>query len=446
MKDMRNFKWIDDFWARAGTHIFAREDDGALILPPNRVYKTNPSAAALIRYLKSGGKMAALAAVGKKSSAALSADTLSEDAFSQIETFFRDLAGLYSGDAEAESRIKRIPFDFSYTQLPILGEIAITYCCNNRCLFCYAGLSSAVNGDGIAARCGNRELSTQEWKNIIDVFKNEAKIPFFSFTGGEPLLRDDLETLIQYAVKIGLSVNLVSNGTLADKKRAASLYKAGLRTAQISLEAPTATLHDELSGRDGAFEETLKGIQALMDAGVSVQTNTTITALSRAAAPSMPPFLKTLGIWRFAMNMYIPVEPFRQDLFISYADIGAVVDAVREAAFAEGLTFFWYSPTPFCTYNPVARGLGNKSCAALDGLLSVAADGGVLPCSSWDEPVGNLTRLPFRDVWFSERAAFFKQKRFAPAVCQSCGSFTACQGACPLYWKAVGEGGLCPRP
>ncbi|MCE1207240.1 MAG: SPASM domain-containing protein, partial [Spirochaetia bacterium] len=80
-------------------------------------------------------------------------------------------------------------------------------------------------------------------------------------------------------------------------------------------------------------------------------------------------------------------------------------------------------------------GLGNKSCAALDGLISVAPDGAILPCSSWDEPVGNLLASSFQAVWFSEKAKTFKEKQHAPQTCRECSSFSACQGACPLYWR-----------
>jgi radical SAM protein with 4Fe4S-binding SPASM domain len=439
--------WVDDFWKQAGNYIFCRDDDGVLILPPNRVYKINKTGAALIAFLKDGGTAAEFAAAeaGRRA---------------LIGDFFKTLAGLYREDQVPESgtnsgmpfvsgNVKRIPFDFDYTRLPVLGEIAVTYRCNNRCLFCYAGCG--VSGDDASG--SGRELSTAEWKKIIGIFKDHAKIPFFSFTGGEPLLRTDLEKLIGYARGIGLAVNLVSNGTLADRRRAASLYKAGLRTAQISVEAPDAENHDALAGRKGAFAETLRGIKALAEAGISVQTNTTITRRNMALAPTMPEFLAALCdekggriISRFAMNMYIPgTGPgLREDLFVGYDEIGSVVDEVRRKAFLAGLGFYWYSPTPFCRYNPIARGMGNKSCAAADGLVSVAPDGGILPCSSWNEPLGNILLENFGDIWFSKRALFLKHKNAAPLSCKACSSFTACQGACPLYWRACGTGLLEP--
>jgi radical SAM protein with 4Fe4S-binding SPASM domain len=145
---------------------------------------------------------------------------------------------------------------------------------------------------------------------------------------------------------------------------------------------------------------------------------------------------------RFSLNLFIPAGRGwgADDLFVPYSEVGDVVDGVRHAAHAAGLTFFWYSPTPYCLYNPVARGLGNKSCAALDGLVHVNPRGEVLPCSSWPESLGSLPGRRFTDIWFSERAAYFKNKRFAPTVCTRCEAFVACQGACPLYWRYAGEG------
>jgi radical SAM protein with 4Fe4S-binding SPASM domain len=192
---------------------------------------------------------------------------------------------------------------------------------------------------------------------------------------------------------------------------------------------------------------------------VSVQTNSTLTALNRGPGPggllALPAFLASLGVERFSMNLFIPAgRGLKEDrLFVSYSEAGPFVDALRREAHREGRSFFWYSPTPYCVYNPVARGLGNKSCAAADGLVHVNPRGEVLPCSSWPESLGSLVDGRFRDIWFSARSTFFKQKRFAPAGCADCGSFAACQGACPLYWSYAGEaeigggrGALSPRP
>ncbi|MFP4382640.1 MAG: radical SAM protein [Spirochaetia bacterium] len=421
-----DLKWIDSYFSVIRKFLFIRPDDNVMILPPNRVIRLNETAAFLLNHMNSGGSVMDFPEItgGERGR--------------DVGLFFSNLRALYENSLDNPDEalaVETVPYDFHFTELPVLGEIAVTYRCNNRCRFCYAGCGQQESEK-------NGEMTLNQIKKIIRIFKDEAKIPFFSFTGGEPLLRTDLEKMISYAEGRDLRTNLVTNGTLADKGRAKSLYKAGLRTAQVSIEADTADLHDYLTGISGSFSDTVNGIKALQDAGISVQTNTTITRPNAGSVKTMPAFLSKLGINRFAMNLFIPtpeVNGNAEELFLPYEQTGSLVEAAGDEARKNGLTFYWYSPTPHCFYNPIAKGRGNKSCAAMDGLLSVSPRGDVLPCSSYSMPMGNLLRTPFRDVWFSKEAAYFKNKEFAPPECKACGSFTACQGACPLYWDYAGK-------
>lgn len=435
--------WIASFWRQARSRLLFRPEDDVLILPPNRVYKLNSTAKALVLFLEAKGRLVEFPGLNERKAR-------------EVDAFFRSLEAALSGrrpDAD------RVAYDFSFTRLPVLAELAVTYRCNNRCRFCYAGCSAGTGcrrpGAEIAAtpgledkppaRSGRSEvedLPARDLEKILRIFKTEAKVPFFSFTGGEPLLREDLPRLIRHAVRIGLRTNLVTNGTLATPYLARNLFRAGLRTAQVSLEAPEAELHDELCGVAGSWERSVAGIRALMEAGISVQTNTTVTRANLAALERMPGLAASLGVRRMSMNLFIPTarSPEAVGLFVPYSRIGPVVDRVRKRAREEGVEFLWYSPTPMCLYNPLARGLGNKNCAACDGLLSVNPRGDVLPCSSWDEGVGNLLSDGFSKVWFGERAASLKNKEYAPAECRSCPAFAACQAACPLYWSYAGYG------
>ena len=94
---------------------------------------------------------------------------------------------------------------------------------------------------------------------------------------------------------------------------------------------------------------------------------------------------------------------------------------------------------PILIFNPVKHKLGNKGCAACDGLLSISPKGDVLPCSSWPEPVGNLLEDDFYKVWMSSRAARLRRKEYAAPICRGCEDFALCQGACPLYWDHFGQ-------
>ncbi|HON88034.1 MAG TPA: radical SAM protein [Spirochaetia bacterium] len=409
--------WIYDFWNNLKPYAYAREEDNVIIIPPNLVYKTNNTGIQLIRYIESGRKLSNLPGINAQK-------------LEHIKQFFRDIHAVYSGKPVA---LQTQRYDFSFTKLPVIGEIAVTYRCTNACKFCYAGCTGLQNS--IAEKYP--ELDTEHSKHVINIFKEQCKIPFFSFTGGEPLLRDDLEELISFAISIGLRVNLISNGTLITKNRAHALYRAGLRTAQISLESIDAKTHDYLTGTPGSFEKTIQGIEHLLSAGISVQTNTTVTACNKEIVREIPQFVKSLGINRMSMNLYIPAgtENYRDELAVSYTACAELLPTLQKAAYSAGVQFFWYSPLPLCLYNPVAHGLGNKNCAACDGLISIAPDGSILPCSSYDEPIGNILTDDFKHLWFSSKAQWFKQKEYAPEFCKTCSAFTACQAACPLYWK-----------
>jgi radical SAM protein with 4Fe4S-binding SPASM domain len=430
----------ESFYKSVRPWLLVREEDAVLIAPPNRVYKLGGSALGVLSWLDRGGS---LADIGRE-----------EGRAGQLLAFFEELRAAYEGRApEGSEGFGRVAYDFDFTRLPILGELALTYRCNERCRFCYASCGEP-RVPGPAEADGAGELATEDWKSVIRVFKYEAKIPFFSFTGGEPLLRPDLEELAAYAKSLGLRVNLITNGSLASPERAASLKASGIDSAQVSLESPEAGIHDALTGVVGSWSRTVAGIKALREAGVSVQTNSTLTTRNRESLARLPALLATLGVKRFSMNLFIPAGRGlgAEELFVSYSEAGKTVDEVRREAHRAGITFFWYSPTPYCLYNPVARGLGNKSCAAMDGLIHVNPRGEILPCSSWPESLGSLVPGPsaegagggrsFREIWFSERSSYFKRKRFAPSRCADCGHFVACQGACPLYWSYAGEGEL----
>ena len=59
--------------------------------------------------------------------------------------------------------------------------------------------------------------------------------------------------------------------------------------------------------------------------------------------------------------------------------------------------------------------------------------------------MGKILEKPFEEIWFSARAEHFKGKKYAPEKCGGCADFTACQSACPLYWKYAGTEEIRPK-
>jgi len=94
-------------------------------------------------------------------------------------------------------------------------------------------------------------------------------------TGGEPTLCRDLVDHVAYARTVGFEeIELQTNAVLLDRPgAAAALHAAGLTSAQISLHGPDAAISDRLTAAPGTHARTLRGVDALLEAGVRVLLN-----------------------------------------------------------------------------------------------------------------------------------------------------------------------------
>ena len=276
-------------------------------------------------------------------------------------------------------------------------------------------------------------MSTDQVTRVLDKIVDQARVPTVSFTGGEPTLHPGLPELIAHAKSRHMRVNLISNGLrCADPDFVACLAEAGLDSAQISLEAGEAAVHDEVVQHPGAFQRTWQGVRNLKAAGIHTHTNTTINRANRHALPALIDTLADMGQEYLSMNMVIRTGQAVGEPDIGYADIGELGLSLKRRAEERGMRFVWYSPVPYCLFNPIAHGLGSQACAAADGLLSIAPDGTVLPCSSFEQGVGNLLTEEFDAVWNRRAARYWRNKEFLPPGCQACDVAAVCCGACPL--------------
>lgn len=428
--------WVSAFMKEVKDFFFVRPEDSLLILRPNKVMHLNETGMTMLKMLLEGHEPEQV--VGYFVSA-FGADR--QVVLNDLAAFAEDLRNMTTGNQNllAYRTAKIIPFGSAEIRYPVLGEIAITYGCNNRCRFCYAYSPYRIAG----------EMTTDQVKRLMDIVVDDAHVPSLSFTGGEPTLRDDLFDLISYGRSKGLRMNLITNGRkCADKDYVNRLEQAGLNSAQVSIEGPDAATHDYIVGVTGAFEETVKGIKNLRTTSIYTHCNTTICRPNVAKLEDLVDFhADELGLSYFSMNMVIytgTAAKLCEELMVTYSEIGNIVERVKRRANRKGVQFVWYAPTPVCIFNPIAHGLGAKSCACCDGLLSVDSEGNVLPCSSFSDPVGNLLTEGFERVWQSRAARFWRAKEFAPEGCRACSHFVYCTGACPLYWDLFGFDEIAP--
>ncbi len=422
--------WVDAFVDRIRPYVHVRLTDRVLIRLPNQAFKLNITGARVLQHIINGGSIDDI----------LKARSSDKELPAQLQSFFIDLSRMLDSaicDAYQSPSLERVSFDLGYIELPVLSEVALTWHCNVKCLFCYAACKCISETD---EESDLEELSTADVKSVLDIIRHKAEVPSVSFTGGEPLLRPDLEELIAHASDtLNMRVNLITNGTLIDEKTAAALKTAGLASAQVSIESPDPDVHDRIVGVKNTHQASVAGLKALKKAGVAVHPHATLCRLNLHALKEMPQFAKSLGVDRFSLNMIIPTgRGIAQDLSVKYIEIEDIVLNIQKEAKSENIRFMWYSPTPLCLFNPVSHDLGNKGCSACEGLLSVDPYGRILPCSSWKEPLGNLLHEGFQSLWFGERGKSLREKRSAHPECRDCEHFALCHGACPLYFKVYG--------
>jgi radical SAM protein with 4Fe4S-binding SPASM domain len=421
--------FVTEFVASTRDYVFVRPEDNLLILRPNKIHHLNRTATQML---------VALYAQETPDAGAVVRDTAArygvppDQVAADLERLIRSLSLVLQDREGAAPAVRKTPFGSHFRELPVLSEIALTYRCQNRCTFCYA--SAPDRGQEVP------EMSTAEVQRVLDAIVDDARVPTVSFTGGEPTLRPDLPDLIAYAKSRRLRTNLITNGRRCGANGyVEKLAATGLDSAQVSLEAAEPAVHDAVVGRPGAWQATVRGIQNLKASGIHVHTNTTINSLNRAYLLALVDFLAEMEQPYLSMNMVIRTGGAVGQMEIGYDEIGELVVPLKERANEHGMRFVWYSPVPLCLFNPAAHGLGSQSCSAADGLLSIAPDGQVLPCSSFAQGVGNLLREPFETIWNRRAARYWRQKGFLPPGCRECDLADLCCGACPLYWDERGD-------
>jgi radical SAM protein with 4Fe4S-binding SPASM domain len=409
-------------------YVFVRPEDNLLILRPNRVQFLNRTGTEMLHALYNQETVDVAALVAQVAAKyGVPEARIEED----LDRLLHSLALLLRDRPGCALAVKSTPFGSHERKLPVLSEIALTYRCQNRCFFCYA--SSPERGRLVP------EMTTDEVKVVLDKIVDQARVPTVSFTGGEPTLRADLPELVAYARERGLRTNLITNGIrCGDEAYAAQLAEAGLNSAQVSVEAGDAATHDAVVDHPGAFERTIQGVRNFKAAGVHVHTNTTINDRNLEALPALIDLLGGMGQEYLSMNMVIRTGGAVGVPDVNYERIGEIVVAFKERAESHGMRFVWYSPVPHCLFNPIVYGLGSQSCSAADGLLSIAPDGQVLPCSSFEHGVGNLVSEDFETIWNRRAARYWRDKEFVPPGCRECEMVDICCGACPLYWDEQG--------
>ena len=305
---------------------------------------------------------------------------------------------------------------------PYRLDLALTYRCNNDCAHCYnvshptmfRSLPPSGEGPGAAPSMGVREkgseetpgmrqsaeLSTSEWKRVIDKAW-DLGIPHIIFTGGEPTLCENLPELIAHAEHNGQITGLNTNARrLSDAQYVDRLVQAGLDHVQITLELSDAEVHDQMVQAHGAFPQTVKGLKNALASPLYVMTNTTMLRNNVHTLPATLDFLAETGVPTIGLNALIYAgRGAVVGTGLAESELTALLEVARQKTETRGQRLIWYTPTQYCSFDPMTLDLGVKGCTAALYNMCVEPDGNVLPCQSYYQPLGNLLNDEWDSIW-----------------------------------------------
>ncbi|MDS1029282.1 radical SAM protein [Bacillota bacterium LX-D] len=162
----------------------------------------------------------------------------------------------------------------------------VTQKCNLSCKHCYRESGPDINT--------RNELSTEEGLELITGIA-QAGFKRLIFSGGEPLLRNDLYELICCANNNNLITALGTNGTLITKEVAKELKKVQVKAVAISLDNLEAEKHDQFRQISGSWNKAMRGIQNCLSEGIKLQINTTVTRTNYEQISEMMEFVSQIG-------------------------------------------------------------------------------------------------------------------------------------------------------
>jgi putative heme d1 biosynthesis radical SAM protein NirJ2 len=267
-----------------------------------------------------------------------------------------------------------------------------TNACNLYCKHCYreSGARAA------------EELNTDEGFKLIDEIAR-AGFKIMIFSGGEPLMRDDIYELVHYAARSGLRPVLGSNGTLITPGVAADLKEAGAMAVGISLDSTDPAKHDAFRSSTGAWQAAVDGMRACREAGLPFQVHTTVLEWNNEEIEDLTDLSVDLGARGHHIFFMVPAgravnieaETLRAEQY---------EQLLRRIITKQGQVDIELKPTCAPQFMRIARQMGvkmrfSRGCLAGTSYCIISPRGDVQPCAYLNIPLGNVRQTPFDEIW-----------------------------------------------
>jgi radical SAM protein with 4Fe4S-binding SPASM domain len=255
---------------------------------------------------------------------------------------------------------------------------------------------------------GAKEPSTEDCLRIVAELAAVNPNLLLILTGGEPLLRADLEEISRAAATAGMTVVVGTNGTLLSTGTAVRLKGSGVSGVGISLDAAARPqLHDRLRGRPGSWDDAMAGIRACKEADLDFLLQTSVFRWNRDELPALAELAASSGAKSW--NVYFLVCTGRgQGLTdLTPDEYEATLHEVRQLQQAMGTRLFVTvrcapqfrrvvaeDPAPSLPFHAYPSG-----CPAAWSYARIGPRGEVTPCPYMPLEAGSLEQQTLREIW-----------------------------------------------
>jgi radical SAM protein with 4Fe4S-binding SPASM domain len=325
-------------------------------------------------------------------------------------------------------------------------QLHLTERCNLRCRHCYqtGELSDEMSLSEIKALISEVSEMLRDWSDAYHI----SFSPSFNVTGGEPFLMMDIFLVLEELAKKGFATYLLSNGILISRERAETLAGLGVKGVQISIEGPE-DIHDSVRGA-GSMSSSIKGVQNLLDAGIEVTLNTTLSAINASYFRDVIALASSLGVQRVGFSRLVPSG--RGKVLLNRMLTGSALKDLYTAIFSlrtPGLQIVTGDPVASMIREPFFEETDLKvpsgGCAAGVSGLTILPDGTVTPCRRLPVPIGNVRKDSLREIWATSVVLRdLRDQSGYTGKCGNCSRWSVCRGCRAIafaYAQATGKAG-----
>ncbi len=302
-----------------------------------------------------------------------------------------------------------------------LLAINLTRRCNLACAHCYLDADTLQHGSA-------DELTTEEVCRLLDEVAACGDGPMVVLTGGEPLVRKDLEKLVSHGAGLGLAMVVGTNGMMLTARRVAALKQAGLMGAGISLDSLEPDKHDRFRGLPGAWAKTMAGIEQCRHQDLSFQLHFSVTKDNADELQAMIEFACTSGARVFNVfflvctgrgKLLTDLTPQRYEQVLEQLiEVQAKYpDLIIRPRCAPWFKRIAHQHAPRSQLNRIS-GQEGDGCIAGTHYCRVTPEGDITPCPYISNAVGNIRKQSFSTLW--QHSPVFEQLR-NPVLQGNCG-------------------------